>query len=55
MIERVWLPSPATVIGWPVSAWLAKAGIARPSFGRMRGPCVLKIRTIAVSTSCVRR
>jgi hypothetical protein len=30
MIDRVWLPSPATVIGLPVSACEAKAGIARP-------------------------
>ena len=55
MIDRVWLPSPATVIGRPVRACVAKAGIARPSFGRIRGPWVLKIRTIAVSTPCVRR
>ena len=31
-----------------------KFGIARPSFGRMRGPYVLKIRTIEVSTPCWR-
>jgi hypothetical protein len=38
-----------------VSACDAKVGIARPSFGRIRGPCVLKIRTMEVSTPCVRR
>jgi hypothetical protein len=26
-----------------------KVGIARPSYGRIRGPYVLKMRTIAVS------
>ena len=31
-------PSPNTVTGRSASAWLMKAGIARPSFGRMRGP-----------------
>ena len=29
-----------------------KFGIARPSFGRIRGPYVLKIRMIAVLTPC---
>ena len=36
--ERVWEPSPYTVIDAPVSAWRMKFGIARPSFIRMRGP-----------------
>ena len=36
--ERVCEPSPKTVSGSPVSAWVMKAGIARPSFSRMRGP-----------------
>ena len=47
--ERVCAPSPNTVIGAPVSACPMKAGIARPSFNRMRGPNVLKIRTMRVS------
>ena len=32
-----------------------KAGMARPSFGLMRGPNVLKMRTIVVFTPCWRR
>ncbi len=36
--ERVWEPSPNTVTGRSVSAWLMNAGIARPSLGRIRGP-----------------
>ena len=36
--ERVWLPSPNTVTGCPQSAWVMKAGMARPSLSRMRGP-----------------
>ena len=36
--DRVWLPSPATVIGLFDRACVANAGIARPSFGRIRGP-----------------
>ena len=31
--ERVWVPSPATVIGSPRSAWRTKVGMARPSSG----------------------
>ncbi len=54
-IERVWLPSPATVSGSPASACVTKVGTARPSSGRIRGPWVLKIRTIAVSTPRARR
>ena len=48
------LPSPNTVSGLPASAWRTKVGIARPSWARMRGPYVLKMRTIAVSTPCWR-
>jgi hypothetical protein len=49
-MERVWPPVPCTVIGSPRSAWLMKVGMARPSSGRIRGPYVLKIRTMAVSS-----
>src|SRR5262249_4454163 len=52
--ERVWAPSPKTVMGTPVSAWLLNAGMARPSLSRMRGPKVLKILTMRVSIPCVR-
>ena len=36
--ERVWDPSPKTVIGRSCSAWRRKVGMARPSCGRIRGP-----------------
>ena len=36
--ERVWEPSPNTVTGRSASAWPMKAGMARPSLARMRGP-----------------
>src|SRR5262245_49158430 len=52
--ERVWAPSPKTVMGTPVSAWLMNAGMARPSLSRMRVPKVLKILTMRVSIPCVR-
>ena len=52
--DRVCCPSPKTVIGRSCSAWRMNVGIARPSCGRIRGPYVLKIRTIAVSTPCWR-
>lgn len=48
--ERVWEPSPKTVRGSPASAWLMSEGTIRPSFARIRGPYVLKIRTMRVST-----
>ena len=51
---RVWEPSPNTVSGLSVSAWRRKVGMARPSCGRIRGPYVLKIRTMQVSTPCWR-
>ena len=47
--------SPATVIGSPASPWRTNVGIARPSWGRIRGPYVLKIRTMPVSTPCAVR
>ncbi len=37
-IDRVCEPSPVIVIGSPVSAWRMNVGMARPSYGRMRGP-----------------
>jgi hypothetical protein len=49
-MERVCDPSPATVIGSFLSACLMNVGIARPSFGLIRVPWVLKMRTIPVST-----
>ena len=49
---RVCEPSPNTVTGLPSSDWRKKVGIARPSFARIRGPYMLKIRTIAVFTPC---
>ena len=52
--DLVWEPSPNTVSGLPAIAWLRKVGTARPSLGRIRGPYVLKIRAIAVSTPCWR-
>jgi len=48
-------PLPATVRGWPDNACLMNVGMARPSAGRIRGPNVLKMRTIAVSIPCVLR
>ncbi len=44
-----------TVTGAPASACRMNVGIARPSRARVRGPKVLKIRTILVSTRCVVR
>jgi hypothetical protein len=49
-MERVCVPLPCSVIGWPRSAWVMKVGTARPSSGRIRGPYVLKIRTMPTST-----
>jgi len=40
------------VSGLPASAWLRKFTDARPSFFRIRGPYVLKMRAIDVSTPC---
>ena len=54
MKERVCEPSPNTVSGAFVSAWVMNAGMARPSFSRCLGPNVLKMRTIRVSAPCVR-
>ena len=36
--ERVCRPEPLMVSGSPASAWVMKAGIIRPSSGRIRGP-----------------
>jgi hypothetical protein len=49
-MDLVCVPVPCTVNGTPRSAWLMNVGIARPSSGRIRGPYVLKIRTMAVSS-----
>ena len=46
--ERVCEPSPYTVMGWPLRAWLMNAGSARPPFTPLRGPYVLKMRTMPV-------
>src|SRR5262249_23699501 len=48
--DRVCDPSPNTVSGPPPTPWVTNAGTARPALARMRGPNVLKIRTIRVST-----
>ena len=48
-VTGAWTP-PNTVIGSPRRAWSMKFGMARPSCRRIRGPNVLKIRTIRVST-----
>ncbi len=48
--DRVWLPSPNTVIGSPRSAWTRKLDTDRPSSTRMFGPYVLKMRTMRTST-----
>ena len=47
---RVWFPSPKTVTSSLRSACDMNAGTARPSLTRMRGPYVLKMRTILVSS-----
>ncbi len=47
---RVCDPSPKIVTSSLRRAWLMNAGTARPSLTRMRGPYVLKIRTIFASS-----
>jgi hypothetical protein len=44
--ERVWLPSPYTVMGVPVRACDTKLDTTRPSSSAMRGPYVLNMRTM---------
>src|SRR2546421_378735 len=49
---RVCVPSPKTVRGCPASDCRMNVETARPSLGRIRGPYVLKILTMHVSTPC---
>ena len=48
--ERVWEPSPYSVISLFCKAWMMKFDTTRPSFGCMRLPKVLKILATLTST-----
>ncbi len=47
--QRVCVPSPKTVSGWPLTAWRAKRGSTIPYLPVWRGPTVLNRRTTMFS------